>query len=197
MGTNRNRHSKGTRQGGRFAATARAEAGMSLNGSGAASASLEDVQYLRDNAGTPAMETEEYRQSLNRVLDYAEGQLDDDAVDFDTADDRKDYYEALDLDIEYSMIEKQRTLMVSTAEEIKEQCPDVGSVALEFDHQGEVFVKDARRRDGTPGADADKDTIGALFKWGNPTAYDRIMGEPINIDDAVAWRPAAAVTAAD
>lgn len=190
MGTNRNRHSKGTRQGGRFAATARAEAGMSLNGAGASSASLEDVQYLRDNAGTPAMETEEYRQSLNRVLDYAEGQLDDDAVDFDTADDRKDYYEALDLDIEYSMIEKQRTLLVSTAEELKEQCPDVGTVDLHFDDDGQIVVRDARRRDGTPAAQGDKETIGALFKWGNPAAYDRILGEPINVDNAIGWRPA-------
>lgn len=195
MGTHRNRHSKGTRQGGRFAATARAEAAIGLNGTGPSAATLEDVQYLRENAGTPSMETEEYRHSLNRVLDYAEGQLDD-GVDFDTPEERQGYYEALDLDIEYSMIEKQRTKLVSTAEELKEQCPDVGTVDLEFDHQGEIFVKDARRRDGTPAAQSDKDTIGALFKWGNPTAYDRIMGEPINIDDAIAWRPAGARVAA-
>lgn len=189
MGTHRNRHSKGTRQGGRFATTTRSESGMSLNG-GQATATLEDVHYLRENAGTPGMETEEFRQSLNRVLDYAEGQLDDEAIDFDTAEDRKEYYEALDMDIEYSMIEKQRTLLVDTAQEISDQCPDVGTIDLEFDHQGEISVKEARRRDGTPAAQADKDTIGALLKWGNPNAYDRIMGEPIDIDSAIAWRPA-------
>lgn len=191
MGTHRNRHSKGTRQGGRFATTARSEAGIGLIGNSAAEATLGDVQYLREYSGTPAMETEEYRHSLDRVLDYAEGQLDD-GVDFDTPEDRRKYYEALDLDIEYSMIEKQRTLLVGTAEELKEQCPDVGTVELEFDHQGEISVKDARKRDGTPAADSDKETIGALLKWGNPTAYDRIMGEPIDIDEAIAWRPAAA-----
>lgn len=190
MGTHRNRHSKGTRQGGRFAVTTRSESGTTLTRE-PETATLEDVHYLRENVGTPAMETEEFRQSLNRVLDYAEGQLDD-VVEFDTAEARKEYYEALDMDIEYSMIEMQRTKLVDTAQEINDQCPDVGTIELDFDHQGEISVKDARRRDGTPAAQADKDTIGALLKWGNPNAYDRIMGDPINIDDAVAWRPAAA-----
>lgn len=193
MGTHRNRHSKGTRQGGRFATTTRSESGMSLNG-GQATATLEDVHYLRENAGTPGMETEEFRESLNRVLDYAEGQLDDEAIDFDSPEARKEYYEALDLDIEYSMIEQQRTKLVDTAQEINDQCPDVGTIELEFDPQGEISVKDARRRDGSPAAQTDKDTIGALLKWGNPNAYDRIMGEPINIDEAIEWRPAGAAT---
>lgn len=191
MGTHRNRHSKGTRQGGRFAATARSEAGIGLIVNSAAEASLDDVHYLREHAGTPAMETEEFRHSLDRVLDYTEGQLDD-GVDFDTPEDRRKYYEALDLDIEYSMIEQQRTLLVGTAEELKEQCPEVGTLDLEFDDHGAISVKDARKRDGSPAADADKEAILALLRWGNPDAYDRIMNEPIDIDEAIAWRPAAA-----